>query len=61
MITDKDYNRIADKVYSVDSGKESFPVEKGDKSLGQFKVLKVEDNLTNGMQAMMATMMEVCL
>lgn len=30
MITDKNYNRIADKVYSVDSGKESFPVEKGD-------------------------------
>ncbi|MBO4107905.1 hypothetical protein [Streptococcus suis] len=53
MITHKDYNRIADKVYAVDSGKEAFPIEKGDKILGKkFQVLAVEDNTVNGMQAM---------
>ncbi|MFI3124556.1 hypothetical protein ODU07_03475 [Streptococcus suis] len=35
MIIHKDYNRIADKVYAVDSGKEAFPIDKGDKILGK--------------------------
>ncbi|MGT2733002.1 hypothetical protein [Streptococcus ruminantium] len=62
MVTDQDYNALADDVYGVDSGKVKNPVKEGNLVAGdKFKVLKVEDNPTNGMQAMVATMMEVCL
>ncbi|WP_155964650.1 hypothetical protein [Streptococcus ruminantium] len=73
MIIDQQYKWLAEQVYWVDNGKKDVqyhPAE-GDKykykyddrmpELGQFKVLKVEDNPTNGMQAMVATMMEVRL
>lgn len=53
MVTDKDYKKIADRVYDVDSGKVANPVKKGDTVAGgKYQVLKVEDNTTNGMQAM---------
>ncbi|MGT2928782.1 triacylglycerol lipase [Streptococcus dentasini] len=53
MVTDKDYKRIADRVYDVDSGKVANPVKKGNTVAGgKYKVLQVEDNTDNGMQAM---------
>lgn len=53
MISEKDYNSLADEVYKVDSGKVSTPYRKGDTvANGQYRVLAVEDNTVNGMQAM---------
>ncbi|MBC2266168.1 hypothetical protein HCB37_16830 [Listeria booriae] len=62
MTTEKDLNRLADTSYWVDKGKENIPFnpKKGTiltpktiKGLTQsYKVLKVEDNTKNGMQAM---------
>jgi hypothetical protein len=54
-ITDKNYNDIVDGVYNVDAGKVKRPWrdDKIFKSNGQtFRVLKTEDNTSNGMQAM---------
>ncbi|HGK7340019.1 TPA: hypothetical protein ACJ510_000779, partial [Streptococcus equi subsp. zooepidemicus] len=53
MVTDADYNAIADDVYSVDSKKTSRPYQIGDTvASGKYKILKAEDNPDNGMQAM---------
>lgn len=53
MVTEKDYNELANEAYKVDSGKVSTPYKKGDTvAAGKYQVLKVEDNTTNGMQAM---------
>ncbi|MGT2743022.1 hypothetical protein [Streptococcus plurextorum] len=52
MVTDADYNTIADDVYSVDSQKTSKPYQVGDTVANKFQVLAVEDNTANGMQAM---------
>ena len=53
MVTDADYNTIADDVYSVDSQKTSKPYQVGDTvANGKFQVIQVEDNQANGMQAM---------
>ncbi|HEL0601256.1 TPA: hypothetical protein TUS96_001312 [Streptococcus equi subsp. zooepidemicus] len=55
MVTDADYNAIADDVYSVDSKKTSRPYQIGDTiASGKYKILKAEDNPDNGMQAMAA-------
>ncbi|MHC4024661.1 alpha/beta hydrolase family protein [Streptococcus sp. KHUD_018] len=54
-ITDKNYNDIVDGVYNVDAGKVKRPWrdDKIFKSNGQtFRVLKTQDNTSNGMQAM---------
>ncbi|AUW96077.1 hypothetical protein [Streptococcus pluranimalium] len=70
-ITDEQYNRVAEQAYWVEKGRNDvdYHPEEGRKysykddkpSLGQFQVLKVEDNTENGMQAMAVVMMEVCL
>ncbi|AND79484.1 hypothetical protein [Streptococcus pantholopis] len=54
MITEKNYNDIANDVYAVDSGKTKNPYQKGDKvANNQFQVITDPvDNLDNGMQAM---------
>ncbi|EHJ52469.1 hypothetical protein [Streptococcus macacae] len=56
MVTDKDYNKISEDVYDVDSKKESKPLRKGiSVADGKYKFLKTEDNTSNGMQAMAVT------
>ncbi|MBC2369902.1 lipase [Listeria booriae] len=62
MTTEQDFNRFANLSYWVDKGKEDVPFHpkkntiltpKSIKGLSQsYKVLKVEDNTKNGMQAM---------
>ena len=54
MVSEKDYNEIADRVYHVDSKKLHRQPISGGKNIvnGKFKVLKTEDNTSNGMQAM---------
>lgn len=60
MITDRDYNALADNAYEIDKNKAKHPIRKGDtidvednnKILSSFEVLKVKDNTENGMQAM---------
>ncbi|AXJ12873.1 triacylglycerol lipase [Streptococcus pluranimalium] len=53
MISEKDYNGIADSVYSVDRKKADIPYVTGDTILDdQYIILKSEDNPDNGMQAM---------
>ncbi|EHJ52968.1 lipase family protein [Streptococcus macacae] len=53
MVTDKDYKRVADRVYDVDPNKVQNPVKDGQKILNnQYQVLKTENNTSNGMQAM---------
>ncbi|WP_165437335.1 hypothetical protein [Streptococcus ruminantium] len=71
MATDEQYKWLAEQVYWVEQKRDDvqyhpisdshYPFDPKNPQLGQFQVLKVEDNPTNGMQAMMATMMEVCL
>ena len=53
MITDKDYHALADDVYKVDAKKIKQPFKKGT-TVGndQYKIISVEDNHSNGMQAM---------
>ena len=54
-ITDKNYNDIVDGVYNVDAGKVKRPWrdDKIFKSNGQtFRVLKTQDNTSNGMQVL---------
>ncbi|EMC16399.1 hypothetical protein SMU108_09588, partial [Streptococcus mutans M230] len=60
--TDEKYRYIADQSYLVEEGRDdvdyhpqehkNYYYNKDKKSLGQFKVLKVVDNTSNGMQAM---------
>ncbi|EHJ51690.1 lipase family protein [Streptococcus macacae] len=53
MISEKDYNSLANEVYKVDSGKVSTPYKKGDTVAGgKYQVLATKDNTSNGMQAM---------
>ncbi|WP_082781167.1 hypothetical protein [Streptococcus sp. DD13] len=53
MISDRDYNTLANDVYKVDSGKAPDIHRKGDTvAEDQFHVLGTEDNSQNGMQAM---------
>ncbi|WP_156019328.1 hypothetical protein [Streptococcus ruminantium] len=69
--TDELYSWLAEQSYWVDENKRGvkyhpqeskrYNYDPEQPELGQFKVLKVEDNPTNGMQAMVATMMEVRL
>ncbi|WP_155997456.1 hypothetical protein [Streptococcus ruminantium] len=69
-VTDEQYKWLAEQSYWVERVRDdvAYHPEKEkkyffngkDNSLGQFKVLKVEDNPTNGMQAMAVAMMEVC-
>ena len=53
-MTDRDYNKISNEVYNIDKLKvKKDNIEKGDKILeGKYKVLSLEDNQNNGMQAM---------
>ena len=53
-MTDRDYNKISNEVYNIDKLKvKKGNIEKGDKILeGKYKVLSIEDNQNNGMQAM---------
>ncbi|HFU3844047.1 TPA: hypothetical protein ACGO5P_001068 [Streptococcus suis] len=60
--TGEQYNWIAEQSYWVDEGKgdvkyhpvegKTYHFDPENQSLGQFKVLAVEDNTVNGMQAM---------
>lgn len=55
MITEKNYNDIATRVYAVEEGKENYTITAGYSfnSNGQnYEVIKVADNPSNGMQAM---------
>ncbi|HEL1109885.1 TPA: hypothetical protein TVG97_001929 [Streptococcus equi subsp. zooepidemicus] len=53
MTTDKECNSIAKEVYRVDSSKVDNPIKDRDTlASGKYKILKTEDNLDNGMQAM---------
>ncbi|MDG3132833.1 hypothetical protein MKL26_07365, partial [Streptococcus suis] len=62
MISDKQNSRLAEYSYWLDSSRQDidYPIEenrtyyfeKNSSSLDQFKVLKIEDNTSNGMQAM---------
>ncbi|HEL0000512.1 hypothetical protein [Streptococcus equi] len=52
MITDKNYNKLSEKVYDVDANKVTIPVRKNTDILNRYvKVLEAEDNPGNGMQA----------
>ncbi|HEL0757592.1 TPA: hypothetical protein TVK06_001970 [Streptococcus equi subsp. zooepidemicus] len=52
MITDKNYNKLSEKVYDVDANKVTIPVRKNTDILNRYvKVLEAEDNPDNGMQA----------
>ncbi|HEL1347032.1 TPA: hypothetical protein TVS36_002031, partial [Streptococcus equi subsp. zooepidemicus] len=51
-ITDKNYNKLSEKVYDVDANKVTIPVRKNTDILNRYvKVLEAEDNPGNGMQA----------
>ncbi|HEK9106789.1 TPA: hypothetical protein TUR75_001312 [Streptococcus equi subsp. zooepidemicus] len=51
MITDKNYNKLSEKVYDVDTNKVTIPVRKNTDILNRYvKVLEAEDNPDNGMQ-----------
>ena len=52
MINDRDYKEIARDVYRVDKRKYSRYLEENNTTTNNYKVLKVEDNQNNGMQAM---------
>ncbi|HEK9985053.1 TPA: hypothetical protein TT553_001946 [Streptococcus equi subsp. zooepidemicus] len=53
MISEKDYNKIANDVYKVDSSKVKNPVIEGYPVANEkYRVLEAEDNPDNGMQAM---------
>ncbi|SQF06224.1 Uncharacterised protein [Streptococcus equi subsp. zooepidemicus] len=55
MITDKNYNKLSEKVYDVDTNKVTIPVRKNTDILNRYvKVLEAEDNPDNGMQAMVS-------
>ena len=50
-MTDKNYKEISDEVYKVDSGKYN-PLIEGQVIDNKYKILALEDNKNNGMQAM---------
>ena len=62
MLTEKQYKELSDQVYLIDSSRKDIEekIQLGeepyynlqDKNLGKYKILKVEDNQENGMQAM---------
>lgn len=62
MMTEQQSNWLATQVYSVDGQKNdgqyetiskgTYYYDKNNPEIGQFKVLAVEDNTVNGMQAM---------
>ncbi|HEL1156310.1 TPA: hypothetical protein TVK06_001578 [Streptococcus equi subsp. zooepidemicus] len=53
MISEKDYNKIANDVYKVDSSKVKNPVIEGyPVANGKYRVLKTKYTPNNGMQAM---------
>ena len=53
MITDQDYNALANDVYDVDTGKVDNSIKNGRLvARDKYKVLEAEDNPDNGMQAM---------
>ena len=51
MVTDKNYKKISNDVYKVDSGKYN-PLIEGQVIDNKYKILALEDNQNNGMQAM---------
>ena len=52
-MSDKNYKEISMDVYSVDRKKENKPLRENQKlTKSNFKILQVEDNQNNGMQAM---------
>ncbi len=60
MITDENYRYIVDDVYDVDSNKVNNPIKGGRLVANdQFRVLQVEDNHKNGMQAMAVAPVDV--
>ena len=53
MTNDRDYREIASDVYKVDKRKYSRYLEENNTTANNnYKVLKLEDNQNNGMQAM---------
>lgn len=62
MLTEKQYKELSDQVYLIDSSRKDIEekIQLGeepyynlqDKNLGKYKILKMEDNQENGMQAM---------
>ncbi|MBM7642750.1 hypothetical protein [Streptococcus loxodontisalivarius] len=61
MVTDKNYNDTAKRVYAVEFGKENYTVKKGytfQSNNQTFQVLIAEDNTDNGMQAMVIIICE---
>ena len=62
MLTEKQYEELSDQVYLIDSSRKDIEekIQLGeepyynlqDKNLGKYKILKMEDNQENGMQAM---------
>ena len=50
-MVDREYRDLSDEVYRIDrlKGKD---IKEGDKLKGKYKVLSLEDNQENGMQAM---------
>ncbi|WP_155974076.1 hypothetical protein [Streptococcus ruminantium] len=71
MLTDEQYKWLAEQSYWAEQDRndveyhltenERYFYDENNKALGKFEVIAVADNPTNGMQAMVATMMEVCL
>ncbi|HFQ3425826.1 hypothetical protein [Streptococcus equi] len=52
MITDQDYNALANDVYDVDTGKVDNSIKNGRLvARDKYKVLEAEDPFDNGMQA----------
>ena len=53
-MVDREYRDLSDEVYRIDrlKGKD---IKEGDKLKGKYKVLSLEDNQNNGMQAMEVT------
>ena len=62
MLTEKQYKELSDQVYLIDSSRKDIEekIQLGeepyynlqDKNLGKYKILKMEDNQENGMQAL---------
>ncbi|TXL62545.1 hypothetical protein FHP05_12120 [Cerasibacillus terrae] len=57
MFTEEIYNELSVEVYRVDQSHKSYDIDLNEgevREIGNFnyKILKVEDNTTNGMQAM---------
>ncbi|MFV8214216.1 triacylglycerol lipase [Streptococcus pluranimalium] len=53
MITERDYNKISDDVYKVDSRKVKRPYQTGQEVAdGKYVIINAKENVDNGMQAM---------